>query len=105
MITGRRAFRYGSLDELHHLQRRGIQRGGFLKHRPKLPLRAEDELRRALSWDAAQRPSDVKVFTARLAEFLGSDSVLPRRRLFLLGGLGVAVIAVGVRNCRRRWGM
>jgi serine/threonine-protein kinase len=105
MITGRRAFRYGSLNELHHLHRRGIQRGRFLKLRPKLPLRVEDELRRALSWDAAQRPSDVKVFTARLAEFLGSDSVLPKRRLFILGGLGLAVIAVGIRNCRRRWGL
>jgi eukaryotic-like serine/threonine-protein kinase len=105
MLTGRRAFRYGSLTELNHLQRRGIMRGVFRKLRPKLPLRVEDELRRALSWDAAQRPSDVRILTARLAELLGSRSGLPKRRLFLLGGLGLAAIAVGVRNCRRRWGL
>jgi eukaryotic-like serine/threonine-protein kinase len=105
MLTGRRAFRYGSLSELNHLQRKGIMRGAFRKIRPKLPLRVEDELRRALSWDAAQRPSDVGVLTGRLAELLGSHSGLPKRRLFILGGLGLAAIAVGVRNCRRRWGM
>lgn len=104
MLTGRRAFRYGSLEELRRLHRRGIQRGGFRKLRAKLPLRVEDELRRGLSWDAAQRPPDVRVFTSRLAEFLGASRVLPRRSLTLLGILGLAVIAVGVRNCRRRWG-
>ena len=103
MLTGRRAFRYGSIAELRHLQRRGIQRGAFRKFRAKLPLRVEDELRRAVSWDPAKRPPDVKVFTARLAEYLGGDSGLPRRRLALLGILGLAVIAAGVRNCRRRW--
>ena len=69
MLTGRRAFRYGSLAELNHLQRRGIMRGAFRKLRPKLPpLRVEDELRRAISWDSAKRPADVSMLTNRLAE-------------------------------------
>lgn len=105
MLTGRRVFRYGSLAELNHVQRRGVMRGAFRKLRPKLPLRVEDELRRALSWDVAQRPADVQILTSRLAELLGSNSGLPKRRLFILGGLSLAAIAVGVRNCRRRWGM
>jgi serine/threonine-protein kinase len=105
MLTGRRVFRYGSLAELHHLHRRGVPRGAFRKLRPKLPLRVEDELRRALSWDAAQRPVDVQILTTRLAEFLGTTSGLPKRRLFILGALGMSVIALGIRNCRRRWGM
>jgi serine/threonine protein kinase len=104
VLTGRRAFRYGSLDELHHLHKRGIQRGAFRKLRPKLPLRVEDELRRGLAWDPGQRPPDAHVLTQRLAEFLGVNRGLPRRRLALLGVLGLAVIATGVRNCRRRWG-
>lgn len=103
MLTGRRAFRYGSLAELHHIQRRGIQRSAFRKLRPRLPLRVEDELRRALSWDPAQRPPDVLTLTTRLAESLGGNRALPRRRLALLGVLGLAVIATGIRNCRRRW--
>jgi serine/threonine-protein kinase len=103
MLTGRRAFRYGSLEELHHLHRRGIQRGAFRTLRAKLPLRVEDELRRALSWDPAQRPPDADILTTRLAEFLGGNFQLPRRRVALLGILGGAVIAVGIRNCRRRW--
>jgi serine/threonine-protein kinase len=105
MLTGRRAFRYGSLADLHHLHRRGIRRGGFRQLRPKLPIRAEEELRRALAWDVAQRPGDARILTARLAEFLGATSGLPRRRLFLLGALGLAAIAVGIRNCRGRWGV
>jgi serine/threonine protein kinase len=104
MLTGRRAFRYGSLAELHHMHRRGIQRGAFRRLRSKLPLRVEDELRRSLSWDPAQRPPDVKILTSRLAEFLGAGGGLPRRRLALLAILALAVIATGIRNCRRRWG-
>ena len=33
-------------------------------------VRVEDELRRALSWDPAQRPSDVQILTSRLAEYV-----------------------------------
>lgn len=102
MLTGRRAFRYGSLDELHHLHRRGIQRGAFRKLRNKLPLRVEDELRRGLACNPVQRPPDIQVFTSRLAESLGANSGLPRRRLALLGMLGIAAIATGMRNCRKR---
>lgn len=103
MLTGRRPFRYGSLEELHHLHLRGIARGVFRKQRAKLPLRVEDELRRGLACDPGQRPPDAKVLTERLAEYLGGYRALPGRRLALLGLLGAAVIATGVRNCRRRW--
>lgn len=105
MLTGRRVFRYASLAELEHLHRRGVQRGAFRKLRPRLPLRVEDELRRALSWDPSHRPSDVQILTTRLAESLGGNRALPKRRLFLLALLALAMITVGIRNCRRRWGM
>ncbi len=105
MLTGRRAFRYGSLNELERMHRIGIPRGQLRKLRPKLPLRVEEELRHAMSWDPARRPVDAQIFTTRLAEFLGGERTVTRRRLYLLAAAAVAVIAIGIRNCRRRWGL
>ena len=101
MLTGRRVFRYGSLDELDHLHKRGIQRGAFRKLKPKLPLRVEDELRRSLSWDPGQRPADVQILTSRLAESLGGTGTLSKRHLFLLMLLAVAATVLFWRRFRR----
>ena len=103
MLTGRRVFRYGSLSELDHLHKRGVQRGALRKLKAKLPLRVEEELRRALSWDPGQRPADVQVLTNRLAESLGGGArSLSKRRLFLLLVLAVAALVMIGRRLRRR---
>lgn len=103
MLTGRRAFRYGSLAELGKLQRIGLARGSLRKLRGKIPLRAEEEIRRATSWEAAQRPTDIEVFGSRVAEYLGPAGVFQKRRM-LLAALVIALMAAfGIRNCRRRW--
>lgn len=101
MLTGRRAFRYGSLNELQRLQRIGLARGSLRKLRSKIPLRAEEEIRRATSWDPAQRPSDVAVFGSRLAELLGASDSFPLRRAIILGLLGLTAGAATLRRCRR----
>ena len=99
MLTGRRVFRYGSLNELDRLHKRGIQRGTFRKLKPKLPPRVEDDLRRALSWDPGQRPADVQTFTSRTADSLGGGSrALSKRRLFLLLLLALAAIVMLLRR-------
>lgn len=102
MLTGRRAFRYGSLEDLEHLHKRGIARGAFRKLKPKLPLRVEEELRRALSSDPGHRPADVQVFTTRLAEYLGGGTraAISKRRLFLLVLLAAALFVMVVRRFR-----
>jgi len=101
MLTGRRVFRYGSLAELQRLQRIGPARGSLRKLRSKIPPRVEEELRRAMSWDAAHRPSDVAVFGSRISEYLGREGLFPKRRLVLLGLAGVALTMAGLRRCRR----
>jgi serine/threonine protein kinase len=100
ILTGRRVFRYGSLSELTRLQRIGVARGSLRKLRHKIPQRVEEELRRALSWDAAHRPSDIAVFGRRLLEYLGAEGLFPKRRLFLLGAAGLAMAVLGLRRCR-----
>jgi serine/threonine protein kinase len=102
MLTGRRVFRYGSLAELQHLHKKGVQRGAIRKLKPKLPQRVEDELRRALSTDPMQRPGEVRVFTGRLAESLGATGGLSKRRLFILLLLIVASIYLLIRRYRGR---
>ncbi|HYO80106.1 MAG TPA: protein kinase [Bryobacteraceae bacterium] len=102
ILTGRRAFRYGSPSDLEHMQKRGLPRGSFRKLRAKLPVRAEDELRRALSYDPMGRPADVEAFTARLAEALGGIRGVSRRRLATGGLILAALAALATRNCRRR---
>ncbi|MBC7926995.1 MAG: protein kinase [Bryobacteraceae bacterium] len=101
VLTGRRAFRYGSLNDLERMQRIGLARGSLRKLRSKIPIRVEEEIRKATSWDPAQRPTDVEVFGARLGEYLGAGR-FPRRRIILLGLVSAALGAAGLRNCRRR---
>ena len=101
MITGRRAFRYSSLKELERMHRIGIARGAVRKRRPKLPYRAEEELRRGLTYDLLARPSDIATYADRLAESLGRSGVWTRRRL-ATGFLLLLTGAVMSRNCRRR---
>ena len=101
MLTGRRAFRYGSITELQKLQRIGIARGSLRKLRSKIPIRVEDEIRRATSWDPAHRPADAEILGAKLAELLGASTVFPKRRLVLAGLAGLALAAVGLRRCGR----
>lgn len=102
ILTGRRAFRYGSLEDLTRQQRIGIPRGSLRKLRSKIPVRVEEEIRRATSWDSAHRPSDIEVFASKLGEFLNASEGFPKRRLFLGGILGVALLAAGMRRCRGR---
>ncbi|MBC8165967.1 MAG: protein kinase [Bryobacteraceae bacterium] len=102
MLTGRRPFRYGSLEELSRQQRIGIPRGSLRKLRPKIPMRVEEEIRKATSWDTAHRSSDIEVFGSRIAEALGDNGGFPKRRLFLAALIGAALAAVGLRRCQRR---
>jgi eukaryotic-like serine/threonine-protein kinase len=101
MLTGRRAFRYGSITELQKLQRIGLARGSLRKLRSKIPIRVEEEIRRATSWDPAHRPSDAEILGAKLAEFLGASTGVPKRRLVLAGLVGLALTALGLRRCGR----
>lgn len=102
MLTGRRAFRYGSVRELERLQRIGLPRGSLRQIRHQIPARVEDEIRKALSWDPAHRPADVLVFANRLADGLGEGAALPLRRVLLFGGLlAVVAGASAYRACRR----
>jgi hypothetical protein len=101
MLTGRRAFRYGSITELQKLQRIGLARGSLRKLRSKIPIRVEEEIRRATAWDPAHRQADAEVLGAKLAEFLGASAGIPKRRLVLAGLLGLALTALGLRRCGR----
>lgn len=101
MLTGRRVFRYGSLPDLQRLQRIGPARGSLRKLRRNIPVRVEEELRRAMSWDAAHRPSDIAVFGSRMVEYLGAEGLFPRRRLVLIGLAGLALSVAGLRRCKR----
>jgi len=101
MLTGRRAFRYGSLNELRRLQRIGLPRGSLRKLRSKIPLRVEEEIRRATSWDPGQRPSDSEVFGTRLEELLGGSGAVALRRKIIMGLLGLTAAAAALRRCRR----
>lgn len=102
IVTGRRIFRYGSLSELAHIQQRGLARGALRQQRRKLPVRFEDEIRRGVAFEAAQRPSEIRAYAARLAESLGGAARISRRRLVLLTGLGGVAAALSIRNCKRR---
>lgn len=102
MVTGRRVFRYGSLPDLAQIHQRGLPRGALRKQRARLPVRFEEEIRRGLAWDVAQRPSDVRAYSGRLAESLGGSAGISRRRLAFLTVLGAAATALSLRNCRRR---
>ncbi len=101
MLTGRRVFRYGSLAELAKLQKIGVPRGALRKLRGKIPLRVEEEIRRALSWDPAHRPSDIALFGERMTEYLGAEGLFPKRRLIILGVGGLVLASLGYRRCRR----
>jgi len=100
MLTGKRAFRYGSLADLQRIQRIGIPRGALRKLRSRIPLRVEEEIRRATAWDPAQRPSDSAVFGSRIAEFLGTGGN-KTRRLVIVGLLAAAASVLGLRRCGR----
>ncbi len=98
MVTGKRPFRYGSLADLQRLQRIGIPRGALRKLRSRIPLRAEEEIRKATSWDPAHRPPDAAILGQRLAESLGTGR-FQKRRVVLLALLGTVFAAVSARRC------
>ena len=102
LLTGRRAFRYGSLEELARMQRIGLSRGSLRKFRGKIPVRVEEEIRRATSWDPIHRPSGPDTFSEKLAETLGSGAGLPVRRMILMGLACAALGVTGLRKCGAR---
>jgi hypothetical protein len=103
MLTGRRAFRYGSEADLARQQRIGLPRGSLRKLRGSIPPRVEDEIRRALAYDPVHRPADAQVFADRLADIMAEGARMPLRRVLVFGALLAAVAAAGgYRTCRSR---
>jgi hypothetical protein len=103
ILTGRRAFRYGSEHDLERQQRIGMARGSLRQLRHNIPLRVEDEIRRALAYDPLHRPGDAEVWAGRLADSLEEASKRPMRRVILFAALLGAVSAgSAIRSCRTR---
>ena len=100
MLTGRRAFRYGSLSDLQRQQRIGLALGSVRKLRARVPARAEEELRKALAYHPAHRPAEARVMCNRIAESLAEAGRAPWTRpiLFVVLLLVVFVISL-MRAC------
>jgi predicted Ser/Thr protein kinase len=90
-LTGRRPFSYGSLFQLRDLQRKGVPRGGIRQLRPKMPARAEELIRKALSYEPLMRPSDAHEFGHALAAELETLTPSLNRRLWIAGGAALAL--------------
>jgi serine/threonine-protein kinase len=103
ILTGRRAFRYGSESNLERQQRIGVPRGSLRKLRHQLPARVEDEIRRALGYDPVHRPADIALWAERVAAPLGEASRKPMRRVILFAALfGAVALGSTLRGCRRQ---
>jgi hypothetical protein len=101
MLTGKRPFNAKQPFALRQQHRQGIPRGAIRNLRPEVPVEAENAIRQALLFDAAERPQNARVFcdTAGIA-LEGIRPARPRARshsrrwmLYASGGAVVAATA------------
>ena len=94
MIAGKRPFPSKHPYQLRQQQKEGISKGVMARFRPGVPVAAELGIRRALSFQAADRPTMAKEWCDSVADALLHKDSGPSRRAVLGFVAGAGAVAV-----------
>ncbi|HYP06210.1 MAG TPA: serine/threonine-protein kinase, partial [Bryobacteraceae bacterium] len=101
MLTGKRPFTAKQPFALRQQHRQGLPKGAIRNLRPEVPVEAENAIRQALLYEAAERPQNSRVFCDTAGIALERSRPVPkphsasRRWILYSSAAGVAAAAAG----------
>ncbi len=94
MVVGKRPYPSKHPYQLRQQQKEGIVKGVMNRFRPGVPSGVEAGIRKALSFEAADRPKQAKEWCDSLAEALLEKNPGSSRRVLLRTGLGISIVGL-----------